>query len=375
MEKITCSNKTARLRLPDLESFGKIIRKYLKFLPFNYKRILLSGSIVSNEIVKARSNILSDIDVFVVTSIYDPIFEIFKKIFNEKMKGIMDAKMDINQIRESSLKAHKTPNIYCALRLNNLLKYSEKFPIPRWEGLKLLVNRGVELIKPVNLNKENRICTDNPLNITYSSMKAYFACMESLLIVSGKYAPTYYEKIQLLENIIGNYPSINDSFPEFLTYLKDYYSKRRNLEAHHKWMEEWLNSKDILVFFIDFILKHSFNYQKNSDNISPLIFQSFCPKQKKYKSLLYFKNLLLQEGIAPPLSVLNSSPRVIADIAVFNLLKSIGNNLTVNKHYLKKAYQFITQAYPLHPAKKVDLVWNAVKEAVVKCWELSPELS
>lgn len=283
--------------------------------------------------------------------------------------------------------------------------------IPTAEGIRLLINRMSHLIEwifPRHFEGDLKGDRDTLDNITFNCIKCFLSICGALLLLSGKYAPTYTGRMKNFERYFqGDYPDLDRVLPDlpekvsYFTNLKltgepsevenpvdlwfttrDYLGIITKYVVSHvlkdeKWDRDWITftdsiyrelGKKYLNRYVSYYLKKRLNIHLNGLFLGFLTslaqFYSnirFVQRINKFKSRLYLRPLL--HATEPGLKIFAALPLVAF---------SIKRDLKVDTDMLKTAIEYLKTVYPVEidSAENPIHYWGKVKDSYLEAYKL-----
>lgn len=123
--------------------------------------------------------------------------------------------------------------------------------VPVSEGLRLIMNRYMLMLisfKQDFIKNKKAISDDEKKILFYYLGKAYFTACENLLILTGKFKPTYWDRAYELEKIYKNeFPELAIKYPDLVKKIFFYLNYKKNLKIGNKdFVKEWFEARDLL---------------------------------------------------------------------------------------------------------------------------------
>jgi predicted nucleotidyltransferase len=178
---------------------SKIVCKLTKTIVGTFRKELLAvvvaGSAATGEETWINAKMISDVDIFLITKRRNPFLESRVAWLVSKSTRDFDFEVTVGCVRSKDLRKTKDLEHYEAMKSGEVVWgvkdifqcvpiKSEK-DIPRWEGIRLLFNRAMDLTQAFYGRKHS----------TYTVAKSYLAIGQAYLIFDGRYRSSYSERL------------------------------------------------------------------------------------------------------------------------------------------------------------------------------------
>ena len=276
-------------------SADKMVQEYLDIIVdkikdsvSGLKAIVLSGGFGRGEgavdFVGNKPRLINDFDIYLITKkqISDDFLEELGKECSKLIgKGGLEYpespnlefdfstffNVDLRCIKYSRLK-HLPPTVrYFELKRSTKILYGENIydqipeiqaeELPVSEGLRLLSNRMVSM----SISMKQEYFKKNPKNdekgiLNYYISKAYLSCCESLLLLAGKFAPTYIGRNKTFSKIYEKeFPELHKRFPELakkVDFATNYKLKPSIGKMNYK--KEWFIARNHVLEIFKYVI-------------------------------------------------------------------------------------------------------------------------
>jgi predicted nucleotidyltransferase len=162
--------------------------------------ISLVGAISRGEETWANGKLVSDIDILLITRRTNPFLERKIAEFWKSLTYDVKADLEIGCVSFKNLKKERDLEnyegkvsgkvIWGNKQIFNHVPIQRSEEIPKWEGIRLLLNRVFEQLKA--------LC--GKTNMAYAIAKTYLAIGEAYLIFDGRYRCSYRERLDQIRN-------------------------------------------------------------------------------------------------------------------------------------------------------------------------------
>ncbi|MFC1454935.1 hypothetical protein ACFLQI_02490 [Candidatus Undinarchaeota archaeon] len=279
----------------------------------------------------------------------------------------------------------------------NMIKITKK-DIPLSDPLRFLFNRMSHMIEwfPVDDFKKEKMLKWKRETLLYDISKAYMECCTALVLLKGKYAPTYRGRTKNLKKIYNTeFPELANKYPELIKRI-EYFTKIK-VEPKYAGMDHvkiWFEAKEHLFAVAEFYMKsmkdcdlydfypkiseeylrpYSTHFLKNRlgtttrrlVSITSFAVQFYLRllwfvRIAKHRHRLYFRVLL--PGGDPGLQIFSALPF---------LMESIDNEGEINGKNLQKAYSNLRRIYPTKVKIGDNLeTFDQLREEYSDAWRL-----
>ena len=168
--------------------------------------------------------------------------------------------IDIRCLEESKLKYLPPTVRYFEMKHASKVLYGrnvlEDFPdikeneMPLSEGLRLIMNRYMLMLisfKKGFIKNKKAISDAEKKIMFYYIGKAYFTACENLLILAGRFKPTYYERAYELKKIYRTaFPEMSRKYPDLVKKIFFYLNYKKNMKTKDDPIDAWFEARDIL---------------------------------------------------------------------------------------------------------------------------------
>jgi predicted nucleotidyltransferase len=158
--------------------------------------VVVSGSAARQEEIWHDDQLLSDIDLMVLTRHTDPrlIAGLDELVLRHRHRGIDGGQVPVGPLaRYLTLAFHEARAsgvvVWGEIELSRLIPETDPAELPVWEGVRVLANRLVEHVK----------YDDGLIDAERVVAKSYEALAEAYLVAEGRYRPSYAERLAEIE--------------------------------------------------------------------------------------------------------------------------------------------------------------------------------
>ena len=374
-----------KVRTALLDIYNEIIKTF----SWRVKLISLTGSFANGESTllekpNGSHEILSDIEIFLLLRFWSPIQ--LRKIasLEKKFLNKYNIKFSIICIPNILIKEQTTLQFF-DIYYNSKLIYGNKSEleiipihksenIPVWEGFRLLYNRSIELLEHIDALFINNFKHELSQKLVYSCVKALLACCESILLFYQDYRPTYREKYEIFsKNLNSKYIAFEKEIPNMLQSIQFANEFKQNPRMIPDYKTFWMNTKDILIKTLEFLLKKHLKVEGN-------IFSLITNLSKIYpinisRNLYYFLNLLINKHLYFNFKLLKMPIQFNLFKSALYLLGSIQLDDTYNTQMLESCEKELKRIYPMKKIieKEMNDRFRILKNKCVSVWKLMPQ--
>lgn len=167
----------------------------------NVSSIVIVGAMARGEETVINNEIVSDLDIMVVTKRLDPFFRQKVMAVIERYQKLLPLKIEVGDMPYSNLRKQRSVALFEAKKTGMVIygnaetlrniRIDQSRDIPEWEGVRLVSNALFELLETFTRNKP-------PI---YAISKAYLRIGEGYLIFKKRYRPTYKERFEEIKNL------------------------------------------------------------------------------------------------------------------------------------------------------------------------------
>jgi len=318
------------------------LKEFIGYISNNFlyrihiKSIILVGSASRGEaVVYSRKGKIegSDIDILAVTTHTNPFLDKHLNKICKKMFKKSTVEIDVNTLSFSLFKKQKTKfmhdlihngkiiygeNILTQLNINSTIN------IPKFEAIRLLFNRNIELLSNIVIDKE--IVHKSAFNIWAN--KALIAIVESELIFDNKCTSSI-ETMKKSE-LSKSYKQISDVFK-----YKFYYSKEEQSDNL-----TYISVSTLLINQLDKSLKKYLNNKKDLEDNLPIFLNA---RHKKMNSILYLFKIFPKRKV--PIDCIFRPVKMYFHISAIYFTVAILKN---DEKYLDKSLKILNNVLPMN---------------------------
>lgn len=318
------------------------LKEFINYISTNFlyrihiKSIILVGSASRGEaVINLRNNSIegSDIDILAVTTHTNPFLDKHLNKICKKMFKKSTVEIDVNTLSFSLFKKQKTKFMHDLIHNGKVIYGENILPqlninssknIPKFEAIRLLFNRNIELLNNIVIDKE--IVHKSAFNIW--AKKALIAIVESELIFDNKCTSS----IETMKNseLSKSNKQISDVFKYKFYYSKDEQSD--NLT--------YISVSKLLINQLDKSLKKYLNNKKDLEDNLQLFFNA---RHKKLNSLLYLFKIFPKRKV--PINCIFRPIKMYFHISAIYFAVAILEN---DEKYLDKSLKLLNNVLPMN---------------------------
>jgi hypothetical protein len=318
------------------------------------RAIVLSGALSRDEgtILKKKDSVkvLSDMDlIFVVKYPWD--FFLLRKRIDALLENLevpfevsagLEWRVNGNRTIESYEMKKKgrvlfgDPSILC------LIPLSTPTQIPKWEGIRLLLNRIVEL---VNLLVKNEISDSGESfdpEFYYVCMKAYIACCDAFLLLQNQFAPSYkerYEKFVRLFKLSDLRPIIPDLEVKVTEAIRFKLNLGGFATSGFKTMRLWFDCRDTVFEALRYFLSAYLKIENKNLKFLLEALERRIPRGTS--GFLYFLDCLVRDKKLRVSTIALKPPRLYSQIAGVYIAQALNEGKRVNFALMGLALKYL----------------------------------
>jgi hypothetical protein len=302
--------------------------------------VVLGGSFARNEATVFPDAMLSDLELFVVSDRFRLRLVNSLEEICSRYSSKLSVKISLAVVPYWAWVSRKVIVFYEAKEIG-VFAYGDRAILTRgrfgpreidaWESIRLLMNRGVELLASNPLQQEKTI------DQLYPMVKAYLGCCEALLVLCGAYAPTYAQRFANFSDIFeSSYPNLSSRFPELVkivrvcTALKAQSSEEALDEFK---VQKWVDARDVLLHVLSYCLNNHFGRNDILPHRIPEVLDTF--RINRMHSVMSFFSYLSRGDFLPHL--LLTEPVVQVWKAGIHLLLAVRNDYTIEEAHIERA--------------------------------------
>jgi hypothetical protein len=337
------------------EAISSVLTAMVKYrLDKNIRAVLLSGSLSKGEgtILRKKSEVkvLSDMDLHFVLKYPWDFFLLRKKI--EVFLENLTVPFEVSVGLEWRMNGNRTIQSY-ELKKSGKVLFGDPFildsismdsptQIPRWEGIRLLLNRVIELIN-VLIKYETADSKENfDAEFYYVCMKAYLACCDDFLLLENQFAPSCQERYEQFVRLFKSshlrkvMPDLDEKVTEAIKFklnLRDF-SEIPRLQN----MRLWFDCRDTVIE----ILKYSLSVYLKTENkkLESLLAELEKRIPRGNSGILYFlESLIRDKKLVSPIVL--KPPRLYAQIAGVYHAQALNKDKTANLALTSLALKYL----------------------------------
>jgi len=332
------------------DDFSRLVKKILGKAHWNIKSIIIYGSAATGE----HASIPNDIDVIVVSKIYDPL--LFQRI--APAINLSKFEIEVDQISLNDFLLLKTRQL-ADVKNSGVVIYGDKSilfgtrtdDIYYYEGIKSLFNFGV--MKPLSAVSKNVLTSDKLSSertnlILNSCVKAYEGICACLLILRKQYKLGYGARAHYFsETYEEEFPSLYKEIDNLGKKVELAYDLRINKRHYYgNVIDFWFDTRRDVGTVIPFAMAEFFGRA----TVSPLLSSVFLLNSLPHdflSSLMYTVRLLSGKMKVPPPSIFSIDPVSKLYISCSCLLFSFDSKLNFKEDFMEIAEKNLRSILPL----------------------------
>ncbi len=368
-----------------LEFYKDIINRF----SWRINIISLTGSIANNEatFIKIGKNtpaLLSDIEIFLSLKFWFPFQSRKLSMLQKKAHKKYQIKFSIILIPRFLLKKQMTLQFFDVYNNSKLIYGNkselEKIPakflqkIPKWEGIRLLLNRSIELLEYSEIMISNKTNPKLLKKFIYSCIKALLACCESILLFFNDYKFTYQQRLNVfIKNVNSKYNQFQSKIPNLSYYIEFATKFKQNPFEIEDHMDLWFKTKDVIFKTLEIYIK---NYLKIDGSIfKQMDHLPLLLTHKISRNLYYILNLFLNRYFFFNFKILKTPIQFILFKSALYLLSAIEPNFRLKQNFIQLCKKNLALIFPLKKLEMCNEIdqFKFLKTACISSWNLMPQ--
>lgn len=214
--------------------------------------------------------------------------------------------------------------------------------IPKWEGIRLLLNRLIGLIDILTKHRIRALTENVDEEFYYACTKTYLACCDDFLLLENQYAPTYRERYERFVQIFRSSrlrQEIPDLEDKVIEAMKFKLGLENFSEIPTKSMRLWFDCRDTLLETLKYSL--SIYLQIREKKLEFLLEELKRKTPRGTFGFLNFLNTILNERKFPFSSLILKPPKLYVQIASFYLAQALNEDLRANLGLMRLALGYL----------------------------------